>query len=231
MSKMFKSATLPEHQSPSNDLVHCANCGTPMAAIGVNYVCPVNAERGPDRCLTTPVNAERLVVQVVTQVLERVMNDSTIELLTGDIQQTASEASGRQRERLQHSESSIEELNLLKGQVLQTVEQNLTTYPEVAEKVNEINAARTGLAYESQIAQEELDRLAFISNTEGIREDAQDIINDLKDVGPEETRELLNIFVRSIRVGPESAEIFYSHPLPDEQNHPRIASDRIALDL
>jgi DNA-directed RNA polymerase subunit F len=164
-----------------------------MAAIGVNYVCPVNAKRGPDRCSTNPVNAERLAVQVVTQVLRRVMNDSTIALLTGDIQQTASEASGRQRERLQHSESSIEELNLLKGQVLQTVEQNLTTYPEVAEKVNEINAARTGLAYESQIAQEELDRLAFISNTEGIREDAQDIINDLKDVGPEETRELLNM--------------------------------------
>ena len=227
---MFKSATLPEHQSPSNDLVHCANCGTPMAAIGVNYVCPVNAERGPDRCSTNPVNAERLVVQVVTQVLERVMNDSTIELLTADIQQAASEASSRHRERLQRSESSIEELDQIKEQALQTVEKNLATYREVAEVVNETNAARTGLAYESQIAQEELDKLAFISDTQGLREDAQDIINDLKDVGPEETRELLNIFVRRIRVGPESAEILYSHPLPDEQNHPRIASDRIALD-
>ena len=226
---MFKTATLSEHQSQPNDLVHCANCGTPMAAIGVNYVCLVNAERGPHRCPTTPVNAGRLVVQVVTQVLKRVMNDSTIELLTADIQQAASEASSRHRERLQRSESSIEELDRLKEQALQTVEQNLATYREVVEVVNETNATRIGLAYESQIAQEELDKLAFISDTKGLREDAQDLVTHLEDVGAEETWNLLNIFVREIRVSPESAEIFYSHPLPDEQNHPRIASDRIAL--
>ena len=226
---MFKTATLPEHQSPPNGLVHCANCGTAMTAIGVNYVCLVNAKRGPDRCPTKPVNAERLVAQAVTQLLKRVINDSTIALLTGDIQQTASEASSRQQERLQCSESSIEELDRLKEQVLRTAEQKLATYPEGTEEINHINAIKTGLAHESRIAREELDKLAFISNTEGLREDARDIANHLEDVGPEETRELLNIFVREIRVGPESAEVFYSHPLPDEQNHPRITSDRIAL--
>ena len=226
---MFEMATLPEHQTPPNDLVHCANCGTAMTAIGVNYVCPVNAKLGSDRCPTTPVNAESLVAQVVTRLLKRVMNDSTIALLTEDIQQKTSEASLTQKERLQRTESSIVEQDLLKDQVLQPVDQNLATYADVAEAVNEINATRMGLAYESHIAREELDKLAFISNTEGLREDAQDISSHLEDIGPEETRELLNIFVREIRIGPESAEVFYRHPLPDEQNHPRIASDHIAL--
>ena len=228
---MFKPATLADHQTPPNDPVHCANCGTPMTAIGANYVCSKNAKRGPDRCPTTPVNAESLVTQVVTQLLKRVINDSTIEMLTGDIQETASEASSRQQEQLQSSESSIEELDLLKGEVLQTVEQKLATYPEVAEEINHINAIKMGLAYESQVAQEELDKLTFISNTEGLREDARDIITHFQDAEPEEIRALLNIFIREIRVGPELAEILYSHPLPDEQNHPRIASDRIALVL
>ena len=226
---MFETATLPEHQTPPKELVHCANCGTPMTAVGVNYVCLANAESGPDRCPTTPVNAESLVAQVVTRILKRVINDSTVELLTGDIQQMASEASSRQQEQLQCSESSIEVLNLLKEQVLQTVEQKLATYPEVAEEIDHINAIKMGLAFESQVTQEELGKLAFISNTEGLRKDAQGIVTHLEDVGSEETRELLKIFVREIRVGPESAEIFYSHPLPDEQNHPRIASDQIDL--
>ncbi len=202
-----------------------------MTAIGANYVCSKNAKREPDRCPTTPVNAESLVAQVVTQLLKRVINDSTIEILTGDIQEMASEASSRQQEQLQCSESSIEELDLLKGEVLQTVEQKLATYPAVAEEINHINATKMGLAYQSQVAQDELDKLAFVSNTEGFREDARDIITHLEDAEAEEIRELLNIFVREIRVGPESAEIFYSHPLPDEQNLPRIASDRIALAL
>ena len=229
--KMFKTATLPDHQTPKNDLVHCANCGTPMTIVGADYVCLVNAEGGPDRCTTTSVDAESLVVQAVTQVLNRVINYSMTFVLAADVQQTVSEASSTQQERLQISESSIEELNRSKEQVLRTVEQNLTTYPEVAEVLNQINAVSLGLAYESHLAQEEIDKLAFIGDAEGLRQDAKDLVHNLEDVGPQETWDLLNIFVREIRVSPGLAEIFYSHPLPDEQNHPRIASDRIAIDL
>ena len=130
---MFKMATLPDHQTPKKDLVHCDNCGTPMTIVGANYVCLVNAEGGPDRCTTTSVDAESLVVQAVTQVLNRVINYSTTDVLAADVQQTVSEESSTQQERLQISESSIEDLNRSKEQVLQRVEQNLTTYPEVAE--------------------------------------------------------------------------------------------------
>ena len=130
---------------------------------------------------------------------------------------------------MQCSESSIEEVEPAQGASPADSRAELATYPEVAEEIDHINAIKMGLAFESQVTQEELGKLAFISNTEGLREDAQDIVTHLEDVGSEETRELLKIFVREIRVGPESAEIFYSHPLPDEQNHPRIASDQIDL--
>ena len=226
---MFKTATLPEHRNPLNVPVNCDNCATPMTTNGPDYVCLKNAEHGPAGCPTVPVNSENLSVQVATQLLKRVMNDGTIAVLIEDVQRASSEMSRTQEERLQNSESSIEELNLLKQQVLQPVEQKLATYQEVAEEINRINATRMGLTYESQIAQEELDKLAFISDPEGLREDARDMAAHLEDTDPEETKRLLDIFVREIRVGPESADIFYTHPLPDEQNHPKVASDRIAL--
>ena len=227
---MFKPTTLPEHRTQLNDLVHCSNCGASMTAMGDNYVCPTNTRPGPEPCPTTPINTGSLVRQVAAQLLRRVVNESTIALLTEDVQQIAEEKSSTQRQRLQRSESYIKDLGLLKEQVLRSVEQKLATYPEVAEEVNRINATKMGLAYESQIAQDELDTLAFISDPDGLREDAWSITTYLDDAGPEETWELLYIFVRDIRVGSESAEVFYSHPLPDQQGHGRITSDLIPLE-
>ena len=157
------------------------------------------------------------------------MTDDTATLLVADIQQTASEKSSMQQQRLQRSEYSNEVLGLLKEQVLHPVEQKLATYPEVAEEVSRINATRMGLAYESQVAQDELDKLAFISDYDVLKTDALDIIAWLDDVDPEQTKALLNIFVREIQVGPDSAEVLYSHPLPDEQGHARATSDLISF--
>ena len=226
---MFKPTTILRYETHLNGLAHCSNCGASMTAIGDNYVCPTNTGPGPDRCPTTPVNNERLLRQVAVKVLERVMNESTIELVTEDVRRMADDKSTMQRQRLHRSESSIKDLSSLLEQVLYPVEQELATYPEVAEEVNRISAAKMGLAYESQIAQDELDKLAFISAPDGLREDARNIATYLDDAGPAETMELLNLFVRDIRVGPESAEVFYSHPLPDEQGRARITSDLISL--
>ena len=134
-----------------------------------------------------------------------------------------------QQQRLQDAEASLKDLGRLKQQVLRPVEQKLATYPDVAEEVNRINAAGMGLVYESQVAQDEIEKLAFISDTEGLREDARDITAHLDDADLEETMKLLSIFVRDIRVGAESADVFYSHPLPDEQGHARVTSDLIPL--
>jgi hypothetical protein len=222
-------ATIPERQTSLNELAHCSVCGTTMALIGDNYVCPVNAERASDRCHTTPVNAGALVRAVATQLLKRVMTDDTVIMLTEDFQQSASEISNMQQRRLQNSEASITDLDKLKQQVLRPVELKLAIYPDVAQEVDRINATRMGLAYESQVAQDELDKLAFISDPEGLKNDAHDITSWLDDVDPEQTKALLSIFVREIRVGPDSAEVLYSHPLPDEQGHARVTSDLIPL--
>ena len=226
---MFKTATLPLHRSTLNAPITCSNCGTPMTATGVNYVCATNAAHGPSRCPTTPVEAGTLIVQIATLVLKRVMNESTVELLTADVQQATSEMLRTQEERLQQSESAIEELNALKEQILEPVEQQLATYQDVAEAIHRLNATKMGLAYESQIAQEEIDKLDFMGDTLGLTDDARDIATHLKDADPEETAKLLDIFVQEVRVGPGTAEIIYTHPLPDEQNHPKVLSDHIAL--
>ena len=226
---MFKTATLPKDQTPLNDLAHCSNCGTAMTVLGDNCVCPVNTKRGVDHCPTIPVNAGSLVRQVATQLLRRVMTDETITLLIEDIQRTAAEKSSLQQQRLKNSEASIKDLGKLKEQLLSPVEQKLAPYPEVAEEISRINASRMGLAYESQVAHEELDKLAFISDAEGLRKDAQDITTSCDDEDLEHMKAMLGIFVQEIRVGLESAEILYSQPLPDEQGHARVTSDLIPL--
>ena len=226
---MFKASTLPDHQNPPSGSAHCSNCGAPMGVVGDNYVCPANTKGGPDRCPTTPVNTGALMRQVATQVLKRIMTEDTIGRLTRDVQQTASEKSSMQQQRLQDAEASLKDLGRLRQKVLRPVEQKLATYHEVAEDINRINATGMGLAYESHVAQDEIEKLAFISDTEGLREDAQDITTLLDDADLEETMQLLSIFVRDIRVGAESAGVFYSHPLPDEQGHARVTSDLIPL--
>ena len=209
--------------------VNCDNCSTPMTTDGVNYFCPKNAEHGPHICATLPVSAESLAAQVATQLLKRLMNDMVVDVLTNDVQRAASEMSRRQGERLRETESAIVDLNLQQEKALRAVEQNLATYQEVAAEIHRINATGMGLAYESQIAQEELDKLAFISDPEGLREDARDMAAHLDDVDPDEIRQLLAIFVSEIRVGPESAVISYTHPLPDDENRPVVGFDRVAL--
>ncbi len=222
-------AILSNDRAPSIQLAHCSDCGTAMTVTGGNYICPMNLKRGQDRCTTSPINVASLIRQVAAQLLRRVITDETITLLTEDIQQTAAEKSSMQRQSLQNTEASIKDLGKLKEQLLHLVEQKLATYPEVADEVSRINATRMGLAYESQVAQDELDKLAFISDPEGLRKDAHDITSCLDDLDPEQTRALLGIFVREIRVGPDSAEVLYSHPLPDEQGHARVTSDLMPL--
>ncbi len=226
---MFKMATLPEQRNTMDLPVNCDNCSTPMTTDGVNYSCLKNAELGPHVCPTLPVNAEMLAVQVTTQLLKRLMNDVIVAVLTEDVLRAASEMSRTQRERLHNSESAIMELNHLKEEALRPVEQDLTTYQEAAAEIHRIYATTMGLTYESHIAQEELDKLAFISDPEGLREDARGMAAHLDDADPSQTEQLLNIFVSEVRVGLELAEIFYTHPLPDDENRPEVESDRVAL--
>ena len=227
---MFITGTPLEHRSVLSGIAHCSNCGALMTVAGTNYACPANIEGGAEHCSTTPIDAGRLVGQVVAQLVKRVMTDSTIALLTNDIQETASAKSRMQKERLQTSESSIEGLNSRKEKLLRPVEQGLAKYPDVAGEINDINATSMGLSYESKIARDEIDKLAFISDREGLREDARDIATYIDHADPEETRELVNIFIQDIHVGPRWTEIFYSHPMPDKQDRARITSDLIKPD-
>ncbi len=46
---------------------------------------------------------------------------------------------------------------------------------------------------------------------------------------PELTRELLNMMIEQIYAGPESAEILYAEPLPDDARRGLVESDLLTL--
>ena len=227
---MSKPATPPVYHTHLDSLTHCANCQASMTPVEDDYVCPTNTSPGPASCPTTPVNIETFAHLVATTLLNRIVDETTIDLVAQDVQEIARNNSALQRQRLHRSESSVAELSLLLEKLLHSVEHGLTTYQQVAEEIHRTNAAKMGLAYESQIAQLELDKLAFIGDPQGIREDAREMNTYLKHIESAEIAELVNIFVRDIQVGPESAKMFYSHPLVDELVRPSVTSELIRLD-
>ena len=221
---MFEKTSVHENAPDLSGLVHCANCGSRMTREAGAYICPVNkAEPGPD-CPTTPVNAAHLLSRVVPKLMKSAMTEKTLEELVGDVKKQTSPKQELQQGRLDQAESEIEELNRLRAELLEPVEQNQEAYSAVADRIAEIDQTSTGLAYEALVARNELDALDFITREDGIRETARDPETYLGDANPQDVQELLELLIEDIRVTPGTALIIYSDLIPGSQ------IDRATLD-
>ena len=221
---MFEKPSVQENAPDISSLIHCANCGSQMLREAGDYICPANrAESGLD-CPTTPINAAHLLSRVMPRLMKRAMTGKTLEELVGDIGDQTRPKKELQQGRLDQTESEIEELNRLRAELLEPVEQNSKAYSAVADRVAEIDQTSTGLAYEALVARNELDALNFISQEDGIRETAQDPETYLGGANPQDMQELLELMIEDIRVSPGTALIIYSDLIPGAR------TDRTTLD-
>lgn len=221
---MFEKTSVHENAPDLSGLVHCANCGSRMTREAGDYICPSNQAESGQECPTTPVNAAHLLSRVMPRLLKRAMTGKTLEELVGDIGDEARPKKELQQGRLDQTESEIEELNQLRAELLEPVEQNSKAYSAVADRVAEIDQKSTGLAYEALVARNELDALNFISQEAGIRETAQDPETYLEGANPQDMQELLELMIEDIRVSPGTALIIYSDLIPGGR------TDRATLD-
>ena len=218
-----------QRSSILSDVIHCSHCGASMVVNKARYVCPNNDHARGGDCSAVSVDAEKLAHQLIATLVDRVMTPHNLADIVERIQQSAYDNLRTQREKLDNTESAIEDLNSQKLDSLTKVEYGEVPFKKMVDSLEAIEAASTGLAYESAVARGEIDKLEFVSNEQAIRSVAQDIGTYTEFADPELAKELVSTFIEDVRVGPTSYTVTYTHPIPGENNDELITSETFPL--
>ena len=162
------------NNKPSLDgMVFCANCGEKMLKSGDRYYCRNSTVESGGKCTMGVVDISRLTYFVVTKMVDRLATDQTVQSITERITDATDASARTQRSRMEQAEASIAETNALKPAVLHAVEQGTKTYDEIIDEISRLEQTNAGLAFESMVARNELDKIDFIRDEDGIKEAAR----------------------------------------------------------
>ena len=218
-----------EHERILNGVLQCACCGSPMLKVGANYVCPTQVAKSQTPCPTKPVNAQELLQLTVVRIINRTINEQTVEQLTGIIQDEYGGKAHRSQGDLDRAEAAIAALNTLKNKAVHTVEHHDRPYSDVADEIERINQTTIALSYEARTSRREIDGYNFVSDSDRIKANALDTDTYLRSASPGDTRELLDMFVRNIEAGEDSITINFTDNVPGTGQPDQCLSDRIPL--
>ena len=210
-------------------MVRCANCGSAMNRVADQHSCPNSTPETGQSCSTPPVNADRLLRRVISKLIERIITTETQQLIAETIRDKTQASVHLQRERLETAESAISRMNRRRTQILHPVEQRTATYPDVADEIHDIEKATSGLAYESMIARDELEKLEYIRDEASIKNTMANLDTYLGTVNAAEIQELLDMTVQEVQVNDNAAKILYAEPILSEEHPEGIESDLISL--
>ena len=217
--------------NPSLDgVVFCAECGARMNNSGEYYRCPNTADGADGKCTAKPVPVQYLLNGVVTRLVFRLTTDETVQEVTDTIMDITDANARIQRQRMEQAEASIAEANARRTAALQPVEHGAQTHKDAAEAMSKLEQVTAGLAYESLVARNELDKIDFIRDEEGIRETARNPETYLGGNNDEETQELLELLVQKVMVGAGAAKIIYEVGMPSDEHPEGVHEDLLELD-
>ena len=211
-------------------VVFCANCGSEMANSGLRYFCPNTAAIADGKCTAKPVPVQYLLNGVVNRMVLRLTTDETVQNITDTIMDITDANAHIQRQRMEQAEAAIAEANVRRTATLQPVEHGTKTYEDAAQAKGKLEQVTAGLAFESLVAKNELDKLDFIRDKEGIRDTARNPETYLGGNNDEETQELLELLVQKVVVGTGAAKIIYGVIMPSEEHPEGIHEDLLELD-
>lgn len=226
---MVNRTTVRQIKPSLNDMVYCANCGEAMVNTGQRYHCPNTSMASGSNCPTKPVYAERLHRAVVSELIHRLSTDDNIQGVTDIIQTTMAASADLQRLRMEEAEEAIAQAKAGRTDLLRLVEHGEKTYLDVAPEIDALDRATAGLAFESMVARNELEKTAFVSNEQGIRDTATSMDTWLGGNNPEEAQELLDLLVQKVAVGSDSALIVYQMPMPTDEHPEGVTEDLVQL--
>ena len=226
---MVNPTTVHKIKPSLNGMVYCANCGAAMVHTGQRYYCPNTSVDSGRNCPTKPVHADHLRHMVVNELLNRLATDDAIQSITETIKETTNANADIQRQRMEQAEAAIAEANAKRPAFLQLVEDGDKTYQDVAAEIDELDRTTAGLAFESIVARNELEKIAFVSDEQGIRDAATSVDTWLGGNNPDEAQELLDLLVQKVTVGSESALIVYHVPMPAAEHPEGVTEDLVEL--
>ena len=212
-----------------NGVLYCASCGSPMLKIGANYFCPTSVARTEKSCPARPINAQELLQVAVAHIIGRVINPKTLEQVSSIIQDEYGAKAHRSQENLDRTEAAIAAMNALKNQAVHNVEHHDRPYSEVAGEIEQLNQNAIALSHEARTSRREIDAYNFVTDQDRIAATAMDPETYLGQASTEDTKELFEMFVRSIEVGSDCVTINFTDNVPDTGQPGRRHTEHIPL--
>ena len=217
-------STATQEQFPSlRGKVRCDNCNVLMDLASGTFSCPTPGCRTPE----TP--EDELLRAVMTILVDRVTTDETLQGVTRSIRDATAPEIREQTGRRLAARHEIATLTAGRAEDSRTGELEGRTRREEQEKVNEFARATGGLVLEETAATEELDRLNFMADSQGIRETARDLDTYLNSNDPEYVQELLDLLVEEVRLSEAGSRTVYREPFPPQGGEAAVTEDRLPL--
>ena len=228
----MSSSNGANESKPSLDgLVFCANCGAEMVNTGLRYYCPNTTLESGRNCITKPMDAAGLTFLVVTKMVSRLLTAQTVEHIVEDIRDSTEANTATQLQRMELAEAAIAEANARRPAVLLSVEHGAKTYDDVADEIHELDQTTAGLAFESMVARNELDKIEFIRDEEGIQEAVRHPDTYLGGDSPDETQELVELIIQKVSMNSAGASIHYKVTMPSDEHPEGVQRDVVLFGL
>ena len=218
-----------DHVRVLNGVAHCAHCGAPLLKAGPNYSCPTVITDRTDSCPTNPIDGQELLHLVVERIISRTINDQTMDQIVVTLKNDYGKQAQKSQDDLDRTESAIAELNALKSNIVYPVEQGIQSFDDVAGRIDGINQTSVGLSFEARLSRRKVDEYEFVADEDRIRANAQDLSTYLGEASPDDTKELIDMFVSSVDVGTDSVVIHYTDKVPGVTKSSDHESDHVPL--
>jgi hypothetical protein len=165
----------------------------------------------------------------VERIISRTINDQTMDQIVVTLKNDYGKQAQKSQDDLDRTESAIAELNALKSNIVYPVEQGIQSFDDVAGRIDEINQTSVGLSFEARLSRRKVDEYEFVADEDRIRANAQDLSTYLGEASPDDTKELIDMFVNGVDVGTDSVVIHYTDKVPGGTQSSDQASDRVPL--
>ena len=216
--------TATQEQFPNlRGKVRCDNCNVLMDLASGAFSCPTPGCRTPE----TP--EDELLRAVMTILVDRVTTDEVLQGVTRSIRDSTAPDIRNQTGRRLAARHEIATLTARRAEDSRTGELEGRTRREEQEKINEFARATGGLVQEETAATEELNRLNFMADPQGIRETARDPDTYLNSNDPEYVQELLDLLVEEVRLSEAGGRMVYREPFPPQGSAAAVTEDRLPL--
>ena len=227
---MTSRTTAQENRHILAGIVNCNACGAVMINVGGKYVCPKSIGKMQEPCSTRSMNAERLLRAVMTRLVDTLNHEPTSTKVVGLIQGQAEALSEHAKNYLDETELALMDLNDRKRIMQSRAAEDPMSQEAFQEEIDQTDRQAAALAYQARISRRELDGHEFVSDEARIRENLAQVETYLDDADPADTAEMINLLIRKVTIGPDSAVITYKRPLPKEGHPEGVTSERIPLD-